>query len=46
MKGRAQGKLGNMQEKADLTRKAIELDPKIPAYYRNLGAALYKLKQY
>lgn len=46
MQGRAQGKLGNMQEKADLTRKAISLDPNVPAYYRNLGAALYKLKQY
>lgn len=44
MKGRAQGKLGNMQEKADLTRKAIEIDPNVAAYYRNLGAALYKLK--
>jgi hypothetical protein len=25
---------------------AIERDPKVPAYYRNLGAALYKLKRY
>lgn len=39
MKGRAQGKLGNMPEKAALTRKAIELDPNVAAYYRNLGAA-------
>ena len=46
MKGRAHGKLGNMQEKADNTRKAISLDPSVPAYYRNLGAALYKLKNY
>lgn len=46
MKGRAQGKLGNMQQKADLTRKAIDIDPNVAAYYRNLGAALYKLKEY
>ncbi len=44
MKGRAEGKLGNMQAKAELTRKAIEIDPSVPAYFRNLGAALYKLK--
>lgn len=35
-----------MEEKANLTRRAIELDPTVPAYYRNLGAALYKLKKY
>jgi hypothetical protein len=35
-----------MEEKAILTRRAIELDPNVPAYYRNLGAALYKLKKY
>ena len=46
MKGRAHGKLGNMQQKVDLTRKAIDLDPNVAAYYRNLGAALYKLKDY
>ena len=46
MKGRAMGKIGKMQEKAELTRKAIDLDASVPAYYRNLGAALYKLKNY
>lgn len=46
MKGRALGKLGNMKEKVALTRRAVELDPNIPAYYRNLGAGLYKLKLY
>ena len=46
MKGRALGKMGKMQEKADMTHKAIDLDPTVPAYYRNLGAALYKLKKY
>lgn len=46
MKGRAYGKLGNMQEKIENTRKAINLDPNVAAYYRNLGAGLYKLKEY
>lgn len=46
MKGRAMGKMGKMQEKVDLTRKALEIDHSVPAYYRNLGAALYKLKLY
>ena len=46
MKGRAYGKIGNMEAKAENTRKAISLDSSIPAYYRNLGAALYKLKNY
>ena len=40
------GKLGNMEEKAELTKRAIELDNSVPAYYRNLGAALYKMKKY
>lgn len=26
--------------------KAIEIDPNVPAYHRNLGAAYYKLKDY
>jgi tetratricopeptide (TPR) repeat protein len=46
LKGRAEGKLGNMESKATLTKKAIELDSTVPAYYRNLGAALYKLEKY
>lgn len=35
-----------MKAKAELTRKAIDIDPNVAAYYRNLGAALYKLKNY
>ena len=35
-----------MEEKVEITRKAIEIDPTVPAYYRNLGAGLYKLKKY
>ena len=46
LKGKAVGKLGNFDEKVKLTTKAIELDPKVAAYHRNLGAAHYKLKQY
>ena len=40
------GKLGNFEEKVRLTSKAIELDGRVAAYHRNLGAAFYKLKQY
>ena len=40
------GKLGNFEEKVRLTIKAIDIDPKVPAYHRNLGAAYYKLKQF
>jgi len=29
-----------------LTTKAIEINPRVAAYHRNLGAAYYKLKQY
>jgi hypothetical protein len=29
-----------------MIQKAIDIDSKIPAYHRNLGAAFYKLKQY
>jgi tetratricopeptide (TPR) repeat protein len=46
LKGKAVGKLGNFEEKIRLTAKAIEIDPKVPAYHRNLGAAHYKLKNY
>lgn len=46
MKGRALGKLNKMEEKAENVKKAIEIDPTVPAYYRNYGAALYKLKKY
>lgn len=46
MKGRALGKLNNMEEKAENVKKAIQIDPSVPAYYRNYGAALYKLKKY
>lgn len=35
-----------MEKKADNIQKAIQLDPQVPAYYRNYGAALYKLKKY
>ena len=38
--------MGNFEEKVRLTSKAIDMDPKVPAYHRNLGAAYYKLKQY
>lgn len=40
------GKLGNFQEKVQLTLKAIEMDSSVPAFFRNLGAAHYKLKNY
>ena len=40
------GKLGDFEQKVKLTEKAIELDGKVAAYHRNLGAAYYKLKQY
>jgi tetratricopeptide (TPR) repeat protein len=46
LKGKAVGKLGNFEEKVQLTAKAIEIDPKVAAYHRNLGAAYYKLKDY
>lgn len=46
LKGKAIGKLGDFQEKAELTKKAIDLEPAVPAYHRNLGAAYYKLKKY
>ena len=46
LKGKAVGKLGDFSEKAELTKKAIELEPTVPAYHRNLGAAYYKLKKY
>ncbi len=46
LKGKAVGKLGNYEEKIKLTQKAIDIDSKVPAYHRNLGAAFYKLKQY
>ena len=38
--------MGNYEEKIRLTMKAIEIDNKVAAYHRNLGAAYYKLKQY
>lgn len=38
--------MGNFEEKVRLTNKAIELDNRVAAYHRNLGAAFYKLKQY
>ena len=46
LKGKAMGKLGDFEQKARLTKKAIDLDPKVAAYHRNLGAAYYKMKQY
>ena len=46
MKGRALGKLNQMEQKAENVLKAIELDPTVAAYYRNYGAAMYKLKKY
>jgi len=46
LKGKALGKLGNFEEKLRLTSKAIEINPKVAAYHRNLGAAYYKLKDY
>lgn len=46
LKGKAVGKLGNFEEKVKYTSKAIEIDPGVAAYHRNLGAAYYKLKQY
>ena len=44
LKGKAIGKLGDFREKVRLTAKAIEINPKVAAYHRNLGAAYYKLK--
>ena len=38
--------MGNFEEKVILTKKAIEIDPKVAAYHRNVGAAYYKLKDY
>ena len=35
-----------MEQKAENVLKAIELDPTVAAYYRNYGAAMYKLKKY
>lgn len=46
LKGKAVGKQGNFQEKIALTAKAIEINPKVAAYHRNLGAAYYKNKDY
>jgi tetratricopeptide (TPR) repeat protein len=46
LKGKAYGKLGNQVEKVSLLKIAIELNEKVPAYHRNLGAALYNLKNY
>jgi len=46
LKGKSLGKLGNFEEKIRLTSKAIEINPKVAAYHRNLGAAYYKLKDY
>jgi tetratricopeptide (TPR) repeat protein len=44
LKGRAVGKLGNYEEKIKLSIRAIEIDDKVAAYHRNLGAAYYKIK--
>jgi tetratricopeptide (TPR) repeat protein len=46
LKGKAVGKLGDFEEKVKYTIKAIEIDPNVAAYHRNLGAAYYKLKDY
>jgi tetratricopeptide (TPR) repeat protein len=46
LKGKAVGKQGNFEEKIQLTKRAIEINPKVPAYHRNLGAAYYKSKDY
>lgn len=46
LKGKAMGKMGNFEQKIQLTAKAIEINPKVPAYHRNLGAAYYKVKDY
>lgn len=46
LKGKALGKMEQYHEKIELTKKAIEIEPKVPAYHRNLGAGYYKIKQY
>lgn len=46
LKGKAIGKLGDSAKKVDYIRKAIDRNPEVPAYHRNLGAAYYALKQY
>ena len=46
LKGKAVGKLGNFEEKVELTQRAIDIDSSVPAYHRNLGAPYYKLKDY
>jgi tetratricopeptide (TPR) repeat protein len=46
MKGKALGKMEQFHEKIELTKKAIQIDPKVAAYHRNLGAGYYKVKEY
>ena len=46
LKGKAQGKLMDFQQKVVLTSKAISINPSVAAYHRNLGAAYYKLREY
>lgn len=46
LKGKAVGQMGDHEAKVNLTLKAIQIKPTVPAYHRNLGAAYYKLKYY
>jgi hypothetical protein len=46
LKAKAFGKMGDQATKIELLKKAIEINNKIPAYYRNTGAAYYSLKNF
>lgn len=46
LKGKAAGKLGKPDQKVEYIKNAIELNPKVATYYRNLGAGYYATKDY
>jgi tetratricopeptide (TPR) repeat protein len=46
LKGKAVGKLGNNVLRIEWMRKAVQLNPAVPAYRRNLAAAYYQDKRY
>jgi tetratricopeptide (TPR) repeat protein len=40
------GKIGNDQKKIELIDKAIQINPNVAAYHRNIGAGYYSVKEY